>query len=98
MGKLGAEGVRGRACWRDGAPTKGFIIIVIIIICIIVSLQCIPLISLLYHAQKDQSTMNIIGSPVWLAALRSPRIPGEIKSAFDESKQEDGEACSRRAW
>jgi len=40
----------------------------------------------------------MIGSPVRLAALRAPRIPGEIKSAFDESKQGDGEACSRRAW
>ena len=35
--------------------------------------------------------MNMIGSLVRQAALRAPVIPSEIKSAFDESKQEGGD-------
>jgi len=45
-----------------------------------------------YQAQKDQTAVNMIGSLVRQTALRAPRIPGEIKSAFDESKQEDGDS------
>jgi len=44
-----------------------------------------------YQAQGDQSTVNLIGSFVRQAALRAPRIPSEIKSAFDKSKQEGGD-------
>ena len=44
-----------------------------------------------YQAQKDQSAVNMIGSLVRQAALRAPVIPSEIKSAFDESKQEGGD-------
>ena len=44
-----------------------------------------------YQAQKDQSAVNMIGSLVRQAALRAPLIPNEIKSAFDESKQEGGD-------
>ena len=35
--------------------------------------------------------MNMIGSLVRQVSLRTPRIPSEIKSAFDESKQEGGD-------
>ena len=45
-----------------------------------------------YQAQKDQSAVNMIGGLVRQAALRAPRIPGEIKSAFDDSKEEGGNA------
>jgi len=45
-----------------------------------------------YQAQKDQSAVNLIGSLVRQAASRAPSIPGEIKSAFDESKKEDGDS------
>ena len=34
----------------------------------------------------------MIGSLVRKTALRTPLIPSEIKSAFDESKQEGGDA------
>ena len=44
-----------------------------------------------YQAQKDQSAVNMIGSLVRQAALRGPRIPSEIKSAFVESKEEGGD-------
>ena len=44
-----------------------------------------------YQAQKEQSAVNMIGSLVRQAALRAPRIPSEIKSAFDESKREGGD-------
>ena len=44
-----------------------------------------------YQAHKDQSAVNMIGSLVRQAALRAPKIPSEIKSAFDESKQEGGD-------
>jgi len=44
-----------------------------------------------YQAQKDQSAVNLIRSLVRQAASRAPSIPGEIKSAFDESKKEDGD-------
>ena len=44
-----------------------------------------------YQAQKDQSAVNMIGSLVRQAALRAPLIPSEIKTAFDESKQEGGD-------
>jgi len=45
-----------------------------------------------YQAQKDQSEVNMIGSLVRQAAFRGPRIPSEIKSAFDQSKQEGGDS------
>ena len=44
-----------------------------------------------YQAQKDQSAVNLIGALLKQVALRAPRVPSEIKSAFDESKQEGGE-------
>ena len=44
-----------------------------------------------YQAQKDQSAVNMIGSLVRQAALRTQTIPNEIKSAFDESKLEGGD-------
>jgi len=44
-----------------------------------------------YQTQKDQSAVNMIGGLVRQAASRAPRIPSEIKSAFDESKQEGGD-------
>ena len=44
-----------------------------------------------YQAQKDQSTVNMIGSLVRQAALRAQLIPSEIKSAFEESKWEGGD-------
>ena len=45
-----------------------------------------------YQAQKDQSIVNLIGSLVRQAALREPTIPNEIKSVFNESKREGGDA------
>ena len=44
-----------------------------------------------YQAQKAQSVVNMIGGLVRQTALRAPRIPSEIQSAFDESKQEGGD-------
>ena len=44
-----------------------------------------------YQAQKDQSAVNLIGALLKQVAMRAPRIPSEIKSAFDEAKQEGGE-------
>jgi len=44
-----------------------------------------------YQTQKDQSAVNMIGSLVRQVSLRTQRIPSEIKSAFDESKQEGGD-------
>jgi len=44
-----------------------------------------------YQTQKDQSAVNMIGGLIRQAALRAPRIPSEIKGAFDESKQEGGD-------
>jgi len=44
-----------------------------------------------YQAQKDQSAVNMIGGLVRQAALRAPRIPSEIKNAFDHSKEEGGD-------
>ena len=44
-----------------------------------------------YQAHKDQSAVNLIGGLVRQTALRAPRIPSEIQSAFDESKQEGGD-------
>ena len=44
-----------------------------------------------YQAQKDQSAVNMIGALLRQVALRTPRIPSEIESAFDESKQEGGQ-------
>jgi len=41
-----------------------------------------------YQAQKDQSAVNMIGGLVRQAASREPRIPSEIKRAFDESMRE----------
>jgi len=45
-----------------------------------------------YQAQKDQSAVNLIGALLRQVALRTPRIQNEIKSAFDEAKQEGGES------
>ena len=39
-----------------------------------------------YQAQKAQSAVNMIGCLLRQAVLGGPRIPDEIKSAFDESK------------
>ena len=44
-----------------------------------------------YQAQKDQSAVNMIGALLRQVGLRALRIPGEIKSAFDEAKREGGE-------
>jgi len=44
-----------------------------------------------YQTQRDQSAVNMIGGLIRQAALRAPRILSEIKSAFDESKQEGGD-------
>ena len=44
-----------------------------------------------YQAQKHQSAVNMIGSLVRQTALRAPRIPNEIQSAFDEAKREGGD-------
>ena len=44
-----------------------------------------------YQAQRDQSAVNMIGALLRQVALRALRIPSEIKSAFDEAKQEGGE-------
>jgi len=44
-----------------------------------------------YQTQRDQLAVNMIGGLIRQAALRAPRIPSEIKSAFDESKQEGGD-------
>jgi len=44
-----------------------------------------------YQAQKDQSAVNMIGGLVRQAASRAPRIPEEIKRAFDKSKREGGD-------
>ena len=45
-----------------------------------------------YQAQKDQSAVNMIGGLIRQTALRGPRIPSEIISAFDESKIEGGDS------
>jgi len=42
-----------------------------------------------YQTQKDQTPANMIGSLVRQTDLRAPKIQSEIKSAFDESKNED---------
>ena len=44
-----------------------------------------------YQAQKDQSAVNMIGCLLSQVALGGPRIPDEIKSAFDESRQGGGQ-------
>jgi len=44
-----------------------------------------------YQARRDQSAVNMIGALVRQAASRAPRIPTEVKSAFDESKREGGD-------
>ena len=41
-----------------------------------------------YQTQKDQSAVNMIGGLLRQVALRAPRIPDEIKSAFHESQRE----------
>jgi len=43
-----------------------------------------------YQAQKDQSAVNLIGALLRQVVLRAPKMPSEIKSAFEESKQEGG--------
>jgi len=45
-----------------------------------------------YQAQKDQAVVNMIGAFLRQVALREPRIPSEIISAFIESKEEGGES------
>ena len=44
-----------------------------------------------YQAQKDQSAVNMIGCLLRQVALGRPKIPDEIKSAFDESRSEGGQ-------
>ena len=44
-----------------------------------------------YQAQKDQSAVNMIGCLLRQIALGGPRIPDEIKSAFDESRPGGGQ-------
>jgi len=44
-----------------------------------------------YQTQKDQSAVNLIGTLLRQVALRAPRIPSAIKSAFDEAKQQGGQ-------
>jgi len=44
-----------------------------------------------YQAQKDQSAVNMIGALVRQVALGTPRIPCEVKSAFEESEREGGQ-------
>jgi len=45
-----------------------------------------------YQAQKDQAVVNMIGALLRQIALRGPRISSQIKSAFNESKEEGGES------
>jgi len=44
-----------------------------------------------YQTRKDQSAVNLIGALLRQVALRARGIPEEIKSAFEEAKQEGGE-------
>jgi len=44
-----------------------------------------------YQTRAEQSAVNMIGGLLRQVALRAPGIPPEIKSAFDEAKQEGGE-------
>jgi len=44
-----------------------------------------------YQAQKDQSAVNMIGALIRQVALGTPRIPREVKNAFEESKQGGGQ-------
>ena len=44
-----------------------------------------------YQAQKDQSAVNMIGALVRQVALGTPRIPSEVKSAFEDSEREGGQ-------
>ena len=44
-----------------------------------------------YQAQKDQSAVNMIGCLLRQVALGKPRIPDEIRSAFDESRPGGGQ-------
>lgn len=43
-----------------------------------------------YQAQKDQSAVNLIGSLLRQIAIGALGIPGEVKSAFEESRQGGG--------
>ncbi|CUS12181.1 unnamed protein product, partial [Tuber aestivum] len=43
-----------------------------------------------YQAQKDQSAVNLIGGLLRQVAFGETGIPGEIQSAFDESKRWGG--------
>jgi len=43
-----------------------------------------------YQAQKDQGVVNMIGALLRQVASREPRISSEIKSAFNDSKEEGG--------
>jgi len=45
-----------------------------------------------YQAQKDQSAVNMIGSLLKQVALRAVGIVGEIKNAFDRSRQGGGKS------
>jgi len=44
-----------------------------------------------YQTWKDQSAVNLIGALLRQVALRARGIPEEVKSAFEEAKQEGGE-------
>jgi len=44
-----------------------------------------------YQAQRDQSVVNMIGGLLRQVVLGAPSVPGEIKSAFDESKRGGGQ-------
>ena len=44
-----------------------------------------------YQERKSQSAVNMIGGLLKQVSLRGMRIPGEIQSAFEESKQGGGQ-------
>ena len=44
-----------------------------------------------YQAQKDQSAVNMVGSLLQQVAAGAVVVPGEIKSAFEESKKGGGQ-------
>ncbi|CUS10549.1 unnamed protein product, partial [Tuber aestivum] len=43
-----------------------------------------------YQAQKAQTAVNMIGGLLRQVAVRATEIPGEIRSAFQESRREGG--------
>jgi len=44
-----------------------------------------------YHAQKEQSSVNMIGCLLKQVALRTPKIPDEVTNAFAESNRGRGQ-------